>query len=93
MVNDGFGHNYGDALIKVAGKRLQSLPVKTLKIDKTFIDKLLVHDDQKIIVKTIVDLAHSMNMTVVDEGVETEYQLDYLRSDALLTQHICSAKQ
>lgn len=69
---DDFGTGYSSLTY------LQALPVKTLKIDKTFIDKLLVNDDQKNIVKTIVDLAHSMNMIVVAEGVETEYQLDYL---------------
>lgn len=69
---DDFGTGYSSLTY------LQSLPVKTLKIDKTFIDKLLLNEDQKTIVKTIIDLAHNMNLSVVAEGVETESQCDYL---------------
>ena len=69
---DDFGTGYSSLTY------LQSLPVKTLKIDKTFIDKLLLNEDQKTIVRTIIDLAHNMNLSVVAEGVETESQFDYL---------------
>jgi len=31
------------------------------------------------VVKTIIDMAHSMNMEVIAEGIETEYQLEFLR--------------
>lgn len=69
---DDFGTGYSSLTY------LQSLPVRTLKIDKTFIDKLLLNDDQRTIVKSIIDLAHNMNLIVVAEGVEAESQVEYL---------------
>jgi diguanylate cyclase (GGDEF)-like protein len=70
---DDFGTGYSSLTY------LQALPASTLKIDKTFIDKLMFNDEQQSIVKTIVELAHSLNMTVVAEGVETEEQLAFLK--------------
>ncbi|MBP2626048.1 MAG: diguanylate cyclase/phosphodiesterase [Firmicutes bacterium] len=69
---DDFGTGYSSLTY------LQRLPVRTLKIDKAFIDMILTGGAQKAIIGTIVDMAHIMKMTVVAEGVETETQIDYL---------------
>lgn len=69
---DDFGTGYSSLTY------LQRLPVQTLKIDKSFIDMILVAGSKKTIISTIVDMAHLMEMTVVAEGVETEIQLEYL---------------
>jgi diguanylate cyclase (GGDEF)-like protein len=69
---DDFGTGYSSLTY------LQRLPVNTLKVDKAFIDMILMEGTQKAIIRTIVDMAHSMEMTVVAEGVETRQQLDYL---------------
>jgi len=69
---DDFGTGYSSLTY------LQRLPVSTLKIDKAFIDMILIDGVQKAIIGTIVDMAHIMGMTVVAEGVETQMQIDYL---------------
>jgi diguanylate cyclase (GGDEF)-like protein len=69
---DDFGTGYSSLTY------LQRLPIDTLKIDKAFIDMLNVDEAKKNIVGTIVNMAHSMDMKVVAEGVETRKQLDYL---------------
>lgn len=69
---DDFGTGYSSLTY------LQRLPVQTLKIDKAFIDMILVPGSKKAIIPMIIDMAHLMNMTVVAEGVETKEQLEYL---------------
>jgi diguanylate cyclase (GGDEF)-like protein len=53
---------------------LNTLPVDTIKIDQTFIATLTREPDSQRIVTAIIDLAHSLEMTVVSEGVETAGQ-------------------
>ncbi len=69
---DDFGTGYSSLTY------LQQLPVETLKIDKSFIDTILVGDSRKSIIGTIVDMAHIMAMTVVAEGGEQEPQITFL---------------
>jgi EAL domain-containing protein (putative c-di-GMP-specific phosphodiesterase class I) len=69
---DDFGTGYSSLTY------LQRLPVKTLKIDKAFIDMILTDEMQKAIIGTIVDMAHVMEMSVVAEGVEKKSQIEYL---------------
>lgn len=71
---DDFGTGYSSLTY------LQRLPVNTLKIDKAFIDAILLDGSQKAIIATIVNLAHIMGMNVVAEGVETETQVAHLAS-------------
>ncbi len=59
---------------------LNTLPIDTLKIDRTFINQLGTNDDGSEIVQTILTLAHSLGMEVVAEGVETESQLARLKA-------------
>ena len=57
---------------------LSQFPVDTLKIDRVFIARLGMMREHYEIVKAIITLAHSLGMTVVAEGVETEEQVNTL---------------
>ncbi|RKF14305.1 EAL domain-containing protein [Alginatibacterium sediminis] len=59
---------------------LDKLPVDELKIDRSFLLNLLESPSQQTIVKTVIDLAHSLNMQVVCEGVEDEVTLASLET-------------
>ncbi len=69
---DDFGTGYSSLTY------LQSLPTTTLKIDKTFVDTILIEGKQREIIKTIITLAHTMGMSVVAEGVEEKEQIEFL---------------
>ncbi len=58
---------------------LKQLPKDDLKIDKSFIDGLGIHDEDTVIVKAIVDLAHDLGLQVTAEGVENSKQAAHLR--------------
>lgn len=58
---------------------LAKLPVQTLKIDRSFIITMLNNSDTMTLVRTIISLAHSLNLTVVAEGVDSEEQANMLR--------------
>ena len=49
---------------------LQRLPVTAVKIDKSFVEPLLTDDTAKAIVGSVVDLAHSLSLSVIAEGVD-----------------------
>ena len=59
---------------------LRRFPVDVLKIDRSFIDALGPAREDSAIVDAAVRLAHSLDLTVVAEGVETSGQLDVLRA-------------
>ena len=58
---------------------LARLPVNALKIDRSFIITMTKDADSMTIVSTIIALAHSLNMKVIAEGVETEEQSRLLK--------------
>jgi diguanylate cyclase (GGDEF)-like protein len=58
---------------------LQQYPVDELKVDRSFVSQLGPDFDRGAIVRSVVDLAHSLRMSVVAEGVETLDQLVALR--------------
>jgi EAL domain-containing protein (putative c-di-GMP-specific phosphodiesterase class I) len=59
---------------------LQKLPVSALKVDHTFIQQLRQESGNTEIVRTIIDLAHDLNIIVYAEGIETEEQLNQLKA-------------
>jgi len=59
---------------------LHEYPVKELKIDKSFIDRVTDEKSGINIVKTIIDLAGNLDIKVIAEGVETKEQLDILKN-------------
>jgi diguanylate cyclase (GGDEF)-like protein len=58
---------------------LPKLPFDTLKIDGSFVHELDSCSETKAIVRFLITLAHSLNMQVVVEGVETTLQLDIIK--------------
>ncbi len=70
---DDFGTGYSSL------SYLTKLPVTKLKIDRSFVSRMAPHTEGHGIIKTILDLAGSMNLEVVAEGVETGEQLTQLR--------------
>jgi len=71
---DDFGMGYSSL------SYLAKLPINILKIDRSFIVDLPSDQNYNAIAKAIVFMAHEMGIEVIAEGVETEAQLDYLRS-------------
>ncbi|HEU5177760.1 MAG TPA: EAL domain-containing protein [Burkholderiales bacterium] len=69
---DDFGTGYSSLAY------LARLPVKTLKIDRAFIVRMLDDEEAMALVQTIISLARSLKLTTVAEGVETEEQADLL---------------
>ena len=59
---------------------LAKLPVTTLKIDRSFVVDMAAPPQANALVSMIIQLAHSLQLSVVAEGVETEEQLELLRS-------------
>ncbi|MCS2148203.1 putative bifunctional diguanylate cyclase/phosphodiesterase [Scandinavium manionii] len=71
---DDFGTGYSNMLT------LKNLPARELKIDKSFVRDIRDNSKNVKIVATIIDIAHSMNMNVVAEGIETQDQQQLLTS-------------
>lgn len=70
---DDFGTGYSSL------NYLTKMPIDTLKIDKSFIDNICKSQKDSFIAESIIMLAHSLNIKVVAEGVESEEQLKLLR--------------
>jgi diguanylate cyclase (GGDEF)-like protein len=70
---DDFGTGYSSL------SHLKKMPINKLKIDKSFIDGILEDNDDKVITKTIIDLAFNLHLDIVAEGVETKEQLEFLK--------------
>jgi EAL domain-containing protein (putative c-di-GMP-specific phosphodiesterase class I) len=66
---DDFGTGYSSML------QLRRLPFTEVKIDQAFVADVAHSRDSRLIVESIVDLAHGLGLTATAEGVETEEQL------------------
>jgi diguanylate cyclase (GGDEF)-like protein len=69
---DDFGTGYSSL------GRLATLPIDTLKIDRTFIQGVPKNHTGRMLVKTMITLARTFQLTTVAEGVESQEQLDFL---------------
>jgi len=73
---DDFGTGYSSL------SHLRDYPVDVVKIDRSFIEKVTIDPEAAAIVSAVIDLAKSLNIEVVAEGIETECQKRFLVDQA-----------
>lgn len=83
---DDFGTGYSSL------NYLRKLPIEVLKIDKSFIDEILVSSEDRTLVKGIIDMVHALGIEVVAEGVENHQMailLQNMNCDLVQGYHYC----
>lgn len=72
---DDFGTGYSSLTL------LRDLPIDVIKLDHDFLSRSATNDKNAVsILRSIIDMAHTLDIRVVSEGIETVEQLDMLRS-------------
>lgn len=71
---DDFGTGYATM------KQFKNIPATELKVDKSFVQELTRSHSDRIMVRKTIEMGHELGMHVIAEGVETEEQLELLRS-------------
>jgi len=72
---DDFGTGY--AMMQ----QLRNVPATELKIDKSFVQNIHCNDRDRVMVQKTIEIGHDLGMKVVGEGVETQEQLNFLRTN------------
>jgi diguanylate cyclase (GGDEF)-like protein/PAS domain S-box-containing protein len=72
---DDFGTGYSSL------SYLKHLPIDKIKIDKSFVDDIIYHSNQGMMVKTIIDMGLNLQFNVIAEGIETEEQVNFLKQN------------
>ncbi len=70
---DDFGTGYSSLTY------LRNFPIDVVKVDRSFVRELGDHPQDQAIVSAVVELGHTLDLTTIAEGVETEHQLELLR--------------
>ncbi len=71
---DDFGVGYSSLAL------LSRMPARTVKIDRSFVDGMLVHPRDRTLVESVIQLAHMLGLRVVAEGVASQEQWEIVRS-------------
>lgn len=75
LVIDDFGTGYSSL------SYLKQFPVDKLKIDRSFINEMISDDNDAAIAKAIINLGHSLNLQVFAEGIENEFQKNFVTAN------------
>ncbi|MDR3490832.1 MAG: EAL domain-containing protein [Gammaproteobacteria bacterium] len=59
---------------------LRTMPVNTIKIDKSFVNSISKEKGDEFIIQAIISMADSLNLNILAEGIETKKQLEFLKS-------------